>query len=76
VVKAYILVSAQPTKAVGLAGAIRAVRGITAADAVTGEYDVIAACEVADVKSLGELILNGVHRVDGVAKTTTCIVVT
>ncbi|TAM89502.1 Lrp/AsnC family transcriptional regulator [bacterium] len=73
--RAYILVHALPGKAAGLAAKIRGVRGITAADAVTGDYDVIASCEVADVKTLGDLILDGLHRIEGIEKTSTCIVV-
>ncbi|TAM61943.1 Lrp/AsnC family transcriptional regulator [bacterium] len=73
--KAYILIHARTGKTGGLAARVRDVRGITAADAVTGDYDVIAACEVADVKALGDLILDGLHHVEGVEKTSTCIVV-
>ena len=73
--KAYILIHALPGKAGGLVQRVRGVRGITTADAVTGDYDVIASCEVADVKALGDLILDGLHRVEGIEKTSTCIVV-
>jgi len=73
--KAFILVRARPTRAAGLAEEIRRVRGVISADTVTGDYDVIAVCEVPDVKGLGDLILNGLHRVEGVEKTSTCIVV-
>ncbi|TAM74336.1 Lrp/AsnC family transcriptional regulator [bacterium] len=73
--RAFILVHARPGKASGLAEQIRKIRGITAADAVTGDYDIIAVCEVADVKALGDLILDGLHRVEGIDKTSTCIVV-
>lgn len=73
--RAFILVHARAGKTAGLAEQIRKIRGITSADAVTGDYDIIAVCEVADVKALGDLILDGLHRVEGIEKTSTCIVV-
>ena len=51
------------------------VNGITAADAITGEYDVIAVCEAPDVNSIGSLIVDKIQKIDGVFKTVTCLAV-
>jgi DNA-binding Lrp family transcriptional regulator len=51
------------------------VSGITAADAITGEYDVIAVCEAPDVNSIGSLIVDKIQKIDGVFKTVTCLAV-
>ena len=45
------------------------------ADAITGEYDVIALVEAADVPSIGRLIVERVQAAPGVIKTITCLVV-
>ena len=50
-------------------------RGITVADAITGEYDVIAVCEAPDVNSIGSLIVDKIQKIDGVFKTVTCLAV-
>jgi DNA-binding Lrp family transcriptional regulator len=52
---------------------IRGVAGVTAADAITGDYDVVAAIEAKDLSELRD-VLAGVQAVAGVIKTTTCMV--
>ena len=49
--------------------------GVKMAHAVTGSYDVIAFVEAKDVAALGEFISARVHRLPGVVKTTTNVVV-
>jgi DNA-binding Lrp family transcriptional regulator len=48
---------------------------VVAVDAVTGPYDVIALLESEDLDKLGRAITDGIQRVDGVQRTTTCLVV-
>ncbi len=71
--KAYVLINASPGHALDVAQALQGVPGITAADAITGEYDVIAVCEAKDVASIGNLIVEQVQKVEGVFKTVTCL---
>jgi DNA-binding Lrp family transcriptional regulator len=52
------------------------VQGVQAVDAITGEFDVVVTCESPDINALGMLIVDGIQRLDGVHKTTTCLVVT
>lgn len=73
--KAYVLISASPGHAIEVAGRLQGQTGITAADAITGEYDVIAVCEAADVNAIGALIVEKIQKVDGVFKTVTCLAV-
>jgi AsnC family. len=49
------------------------VPGVHAADAITGDYDVVASIEARDLAELRE-ILAGVQAISGVIKTTTCMV--
>ncbi len=74
--KAYVLVNASPGRALELAGRLRQVPGILAADPVTGEYDIIAVCEAPDLNRLGSLIVSEIQKVEGVFKTTTCLSIT
>ena len=74
--KAYVLINASPGRALEVANRIEGQEGITAADAITGEYDVIAVCEAPDVNSIGQLIVEKIQKIDGVFKTITCLVVT
>ena len=53
--KAYVLINASPGRALEVAKKMEGVQGISAADAITGEYDVIAVCEAPDVNSIGSL---------------------
>jgi DNA-binding Lrp family transcriptional regulator len=73
--RAYVLVNATPGRFLELARRIRDIPGVQAADAITGEYDVIVTCESPDMNALGTLIVDGIQRQDGVHKTTTCLVV-
>ena len=74
--KAYVLINASPGRAIEVAQKMQGQSGISAADAITGEYDVIAVCEGPDVNAIGQLIVEKIQKVDGVFKTITCLVVT
>src|SRR5450759_3305289 len=73
--KAYVLINASPGRALEVAKKMEGVSGITAADAITGEYDVIAVCEAPDVNSIGSLIVDKIQKIEGVFKTVTCLAV-
>jgi DNA-binding Lrp family transcriptional regulator len=74
--KAYVLINASPGRALEVAARMQGQSGISAADAITGEYDVIAVCEAPDVNAIGQLIVDKIQKIDGVFKTITCLVVT
>ena len=77
--RAYVLIEATVGKASDIA------RGISKAsfteaklvgvEAVTGPFDVIAVLESDDLDKLGRSITDGIQRVEGVQRTTTCLVV-
>lgn len=72
--KAYVLINASPGRSLELAAQIRSVPGIRDADAITGDFDIIAVGEAPDVHSLGALVVNHIQKLEGVFKTTTCLV--
>jgi DNA-binding Lrp family transcriptional regulator len=74
-VQAYVLVDCAPGKPFGIVDAMRKLTGIKTAHAVTGSYDVIAFVQAATMAELGDLLSRHIHRLPGVLKTTTSVVV-
>jgi DNA-binding Lrp family transcriptional regulator len=74
-VRAYVLISATAGKALEVATKLKGQRGVVHADAITGEYDVIAEVEASDIAGIGKLIVDKVQAAEGVFKTITCLVV-
>jgi len=49
------------------------VPGVLSAEGVTGPYDVIVRVEASDLDELGRRVATGVHGVEGITRTITCI---
>ena len=71
--KAYVLVEVAVGKTKDVITALRQVDGVMSVEAVTGPYDVIAVVEGKDINSVGDLVTKGVHSIDGVSRTVTCL---
>jgi DNA-binding Lrp family transcriptional regulator len=71
-VEAYVLIQAEVGRSAEVADAVRKIRGVRFADAVTGPYDVVVRAEAADIDGLGELTVAKVQAVIGVTRTLTC----
>lgn len=74
-VRAVILVKAQMGQATNVAAALRKIKGVSEAYAVTGPYDAVAITEAKDVGELGRFVLSKMQRSRGVQDTLTCLVV-
>jgi DNA-binding Lrp family transcriptional regulator len=74
--RAYVLINALPGRALEVVDKIRSVPGVTAADAITGQYDVIASFEARDFAVLGSAVVDKIQKLDGVRRTVTCLVLT
>ena len=75
-VRAYILMTLEPGKAMDVVKRLREEAGVSRVDAITGEYDAIAQVEAEDVKGIGTLIGGPItDRVSGVVRTITCLAV-
>ena len=78
-VHGYVLVEAEVGKARAISEALANFKHqdaqIIAVDTVTGPYDVIVQLEAEDLDKLGSCITEGIQRVDGVQRTTTCLAV-
>ncbi|MGC1407198.1 MAG: Lrp/AsnC ligand binding domain-containing protein [Candidatus Dormiibacterota bacterium] len=74
-VRAYILMTLEPGKAIDVVKRLRKESGVTQVDAITGEYDAIAQVEAKDVKGIGAFIVDRLQGVSGVVRTITCLAV-
>jgi DNA-binding Lrp family transcriptional regulator len=74
-IRAYVFVESTLGNAIEVARALGTVPGVRMAHAVTGVYDVIALVEAENLAVLGELLSRRIHRLPGVLKTTTNVVV-
>ncbi len=72
-VRAYILVEIEAGQSDQILSDLKAISEVTAADAVTGPYDIIAVIEVQDNNTLGNLIRTRLQRLSGVKRTVTCL---
>ncbi len=77
--RAYVLIEAAVGKARSVAEGVQQLRlpeaRVLSVDAVTGPFDVIAQLEAEDLDKLGRAVTEGIQQVDGVQRTTTCLVV-
>ena len=73
--KAYILIETAVDKTREVVSALRFIEGAESVDAVTGPYDVVVVVETENLKVMGELITTKIHRIAGVTRTVTCLVV-
>ena len=68
-----MFINALHGQSIALTKEIRDVPGVQAADAITGDYDVLASVEARDLAEL-RAIMAGVQAIGGGLKTTTCMV--
>ena len=71
--KAYIFMNAMRGQSLALTKVIKNVSGVLGVDAITGDYDIIASVQAKDLAELRTTMV-GVQGIEGVLKTTTCIV--
>ena len=74
-VDAYILIQTEVGKAAQVAKDVADIKGVTAADDVTGPYDVIVRAEARNVDELGKLVVAQIQSVEGITRTLTCPVI-
>jgi len=78
-VRGYVLIEAEVGKAKAVGEAAQRLTHpdarVLSVDTVTGPFDVIVQLEADDLDRLGNCITDGIQRVDGVQRTTTCLAV-
>jgi DNA-binding Lrp family transcriptional regulator len=73
-VHAYVLIRILPGRLADALGQIQKTPGVKMAHAVTGPTDIIAYIETENMDTLGRLIVSRFQEIDGVTRTTTCVV--
>ena len=77
--RGYVLIEAEVGRSRSVADALNALKHpdakVTGVDTVTGPYDVIVQMEADDLDKLGNAITDGIQRLEGVQRTTTCLAV-
>ena len=73
--KAYVLIEAEAGHVGAVIASLKKLPGVTEADAVTGPYDIILVVEADDNRTVGRLMMNNVHNVQGVKRTVTCLTI-
>ena len=69
--KAYVLIETVVGKTRDVLMSLRSVDGVREADAVTGEYDVVAVVEAESLNAIGDLVTGKIHTIGGIQRTTT-----
>ena len=71
--RAYILIETQVGKSRDVVTALRSLSGVPSADIITGDFDIIAMVEAADMVSMADLVTGRVQSIPGVIRTITCV---
>jgi DNA-binding Lrp family transcriptional regulator len=73
--RAYVLIEAEAGQVGLVISALRELAGVSAADPVTGPYDIIVTIETPDPRDIGRLVMNEIHGVAGIKRTVTCLAI-
>ncbi|NOZ55776.1 MAG: Lrp/AsnC family transcriptional regulator [Calditrichaeota bacterium] len=74
-VQAYVLVETSRGKHKDVEAELRKVPQVKSAHCVIGPYDVIVFVEGEDLREVESVVVDSIHSVDGVVRTTTCLVI-
>ena len=71
--KAFVLIETVVGKNREVVAALRGVKGVKSVDAVTGPYDVITTIEAPTLNDIGDIVMDKIHPIAGIARTVTCL---
>ncbi|MDZ4722282.1 MAG: Lrp/AsnC ligand binding domain-containing protein [Roseiflexaceae bacterium] len=73
--KAYVLIEAEAGQVGTVIATLRDTAGVSAADPVTGPYDIIVVVETDNQREIGRLVMDTLHQITGVKRTITCLAI-
>ncbi len=73
-ISAFILIEVTGDHTKSVFKTIQRMVGVKAAYMVSGSYDLLVQVEADSLEALSDLLLSKIRSVDGVTKTTTCMV--
>jgi DNA-binding Lrp family transcriptional regulator len=74
-IAAYVLIQTEVGTAAAVVAALRDLPGVSAAASLAGPYDVIVRTEARNIDELGRLVVSRIQGFAGVARTTTCPII-
>ena len=74
--KAYVLIETAVGKTTDVLRSLQRVQGVREADAVTGEYDIVAVLEAENLEGIGKLVTGNIHAIGGIQRTKTFVATT
>jgi DNA-binding Lrp family transcriptional regulator len=72
---AYILIETEAGYIGAALAALRELPTVVAADAVVGPCDIIAKVATSEQRSIGRLVIDTIHAIPGIKRTTTCVAI-
>ena len=72
--EAYIFINCEPAKLWDIAEAVRNIKGVKMAHAVTGQFDVVAYAEFGDMNMLMDLI-EKIQSIKGILRPQTAVAI-
>ena len=73
--RAYVLIEAEKDAISAVLMELRTLPNIRTADVITGPFDIIVTVETPEQQAIGRLIMDVIHRIDGIKRTTTCVAI-
>jgi len=73
--KAYVLIECAAGTIPSIMKKVRDIDGVNSCHPVTGQFDLIALIEAADIPNLGKVSYSKIHMLEGVLRTITCNVI-
>ena len=71
--KAYILIETQVGRSRDVLTALRLLDGVPTSDIITGDFDIIALVEAADMVAMADQVTGRIQSIPGVIRTITCV---
>jgi DNA-binding Lrp family transcriptional regulator len=75
VIRAYVLIQAEPGKTRPVLEAVMRVKGVISAEGVTGPYDVVALAEARTLDEFSRRVVGSVQAIEAVTRTLPCTLV-
>lgn len=72
-IKAYILIVANPGETKSVFDALDGIKGVKQAHQVMGPYDIVAEIEVEDLADIPPILSDHIRTIDGVENTTSLV---
>lgn len=73
--RAYVLIEAETDHIGEALMALRDLPTVVEADAVAGTCDIIAKIATAEERAIGALVIETIHAIPGIKRTTTCVTI-